>query len=135
MNTTDFSLLRRFLSAEADNDDNLGFCEYDDGYSIILYRRIGTAMVLLSIHNLSTEPTDGISYADISLSFVQDAPEVFPDDEDEFDRLVANGKSILHLIESPDSYTSLQNMSAAYLMLLDTVYRAICLCHRRNGIQ
>lgn len=135
MNTADFSLLRRFFSAEADNDDNLGFCEYNDGYSIILYRRVGTAMILLSIRNLSPEPWDGIEYVDISLSFVQDATGVFPDDEDEFDRLIANGKNILHLIESPDSYTSMQNMSEAYLMLLNTAYRTMCLCRREDGNQ
>lgn len=107
MNTNDFSLLRRFLAAETDNDDKLSYIEYNDGYSLVLYRRVNTRMFLLSIHNLSTEPSDGIEYVDISLSFVQDAPEVFPDDEDELDELVANGKNILHLIESPDSYTSL----------------------------
>ena len=135
MNTNDFSLLSRFLAAEADNDDNLGFCEYNDGYSILLYRRIGSGMVLLSIHNLSTEHTDGIPYADISLSFVQDAPGVFPDDEDDIDRLLTNGKNILHLIKSPDSYTSLENMSADCLMLLDAVYQAMCLCHKEDGNQ
>lgn len=133
MNTTDFSLLRRFLSADADNDDKFGYCEFNDGYSIILYRRIGTAMVLLAINNLSTEPSDGISYVDISISFVQDAPEVFPDDEEGIDLLVDSGKNILHIIESLDLYTSLQNMSAAYLILLDAVYRAMCLCQREDG--
>ena len=135
MNTTDFSLLRRFLAAEADNDNKLGYCEYNDGYSILLYRRIGTGMVLLSIHNLSTEPSDGIEYMDISLSFVQDAPGVFPDDEDEIDGLLADGKNILHLIESPDSYTSLHHMRASCLMLLDASYRAMCLCQREDGSQ
>ena len=136
MNKTDFSLLSRFLATETDNDDKLGYVEYDDGYSLLLYRRVGgTGLVLLSIHNLSYEPSDGIPYADISLSFVKDAPGVFPDDEDAIDGLLANGKNILHLIESPDSYTSLQNMSAAFLMLLDTAYRAMCLCRKEDGNQ
>lgn len=136
MNTNDFSLLRRFLAAEADNDNKLGCVEYDDGYSLLLYRRVGgTGLVLLSIHNLSSEPSDGIEYVDISLSLIEDAPDEFPADEDELDELLANGKNIIHLIESPDSYTSLQNMSAAYLILLDTAYRAMCLCNRVEEIQ
>ena len=134
MNTNDFSLLCRFLAAEADNDDKLSCIEYNDGYSLLLYRRIGMGMVLLSINNLSVDPSDGIEYVDISLSLVEDALDVFPDDEDEIDGLFANGKYILHLIESPDSYTSLQNMSSSYLMLLGTAHRTMCLCRREDGI-
>lgn len=66
---------------------------------------------------------------------MQDAPEVFPDDEEEIELLIDNGKNILHLIEAPDSYTSLQNMGEAYLMLLNTSYRTMCLCRREDGNQ
>ena len=120
MTNSAFRIIREMFYAAATTSDSIGFVDINDGFTFVVYERIGNDAFVLWINNDQSESGE---YLDFALYCIPKAPEKMPDEYEEWDALTDSGKMIVYRLVNADDYATPDAIAKALLDILTTAVR------------
>lgn len=120
MTNNAFRIIREMFYGATTTSDDIGFVDINDGFTFVVYQRIGNDAFVLWINNDQSEAGE---YLDYALYFIPKAPEKMPDEYEDWDDLTDNGRTVAYRIINADDYTSPDAVHRHLMDILTTAVR------------
>ena len=120
MTNSAFRIIREMFYAAATTSDSIGFVDINDGFTFVVYERIGSDAFVLWINN---GQSDSGEYLDYALYLIPEVPNKMPDEYEEWDELTDNGRMIAYRIINADDYTTPDAVHRHLIDILTTAVR------------